>query len=79
MAERLFHQRVQAAGGLVEQKQVRPGHERGDEQHLLAVALGVSPHLLGRVEIEPLDQLVAIGPVDVALAPVPAGAASRLR
>ena len=69
MAKRLFHQRVQAAGGLVEQKQIGPRHQRGDEQHLLAVALGVGPHLLGRVEIKPLGSARRDRRVDVALDP----------
>ncbi len=40
-----------------------------DEQYLLFVALGVSPHFLGRVQIEALDQLVAVRGVDPALDP----------
>ena len=69
MAERLFHERVEPAGGLVEHEQVRTRHQGGDEQYLLLVALGVSPHFLGRVEIEAPDQLVAVRGVDPALDP----------
>jgi hypothetical protein len=68
-AERLFHKRVEPAGGLVEHEQVRARHQGGDEQYLLLVALGVSPHFLGRVKIETLDQLVAVRGVDPALDP----------
>ena len=69
VAERLLHERVEPAGGLVEHEQVGARHQGGDEQYLLLVALGVGPHLLRRVEIEALDQLVAVRGVDPALDP----------
>ena len=79
MAERLLHQRIQPAGRLVQHEQVRPGHERGNQDQLLAVALGVGADLLGRIEVEALDQLVPIGGIDAALHPRRAGAASPRR
>ena len=57
--EDLLHQRVQAGGRLVEQQQLDVGGERGDQRDLLPVALGVGAALLARVEVEPLEQLVA--------------------
>ena len=69
LAEDLLHERVQAARGLVQHEQVSPGHEGGDEEDLLAVALGVLADLLGRVEVEALDELVPVGRVDLALHP----------
>ena len=65
LAEHLLHQRVQAGGRLVQDQQLDVGGERGDERHLLPVALGVGAALLARVELEPLQQLVAAlrGPV----------------
>ena len=69
LAEGLLHERVQAAGGLVQHEQVGPGHEGGDEDDLLAVALGVLADLLGGVEVEALDELVPVGGVDLALHP----------
>ena len=69
VAERLLHERVEPGGGLVEHEQVGARHQGGDEQYLLPVALGVGPDLLGRIEVEPLDQLVAVRGVDPALDP----------
>ena len=43
--------------------------ERGDQGDLLAVALGVRPGLLRRVELEALEQLVAARRVEVAAQP----------
>ena len=56
-AEDLLHQRVQARGRLVEDQQLDVGRQRGDQRDLLAVALGVGAALLGRVELEALEQL----------------------
>ena len=59
LVEDLLHQRVQPRGGLVEDQQVGGRGERGDEGDLLAVALGVGTPLLRRVQLEPLEQVVA--------------------
>ena len=50
-------ERVEPRGRLVEHEQLGVGGERGDERHLLAVALRVRAALLGRVELEALEQL----------------------
>ncbi len=55
--EHRVHQRVQARGRLVEEVQLDVGGEGGDQRDLLPVALGVGGAPLGRVELEPLDQL----------------------
>src|SRR6202034_4734307 len=52
------------AGGLVEDEQWRAGHQGGDEDDLLPVPLGVGADLLGRIEVEPVDQLVPVAGVD---------------
>jgi hypothetical protein len=67
LAEGALHQRVQAARRLVQQQQIGPGHQPGDQDELLAVALGVGPHLLGGIELEPLEQQVPVDDVDVPL------------
>jgi O-methyltransferase involved in polyketide biosynthesis len=54
-AEDLLHQGIQARRGLVEHEQLDVGGQRGDERHLLAVALGVRAALLRRVEVEALE------------------------
>ena len=56
LAERHLHQRIEAAGRLVEDQQLRAARERGDQLHLLAVAVRERPYLLVRVELEALDQ-----------------------
>ena len=61
LAERHLHERVEPARRLVQDQQVGAGRERGDELHLLPVALRERAHLLARVELEPLDQHVAVG------------------
>ena len=52
-----LHQRIEAGGGLVEHEELRLSGQRCDEGHLLAVALGVGPALLRRIQIEALDHL----------------------
>ena len=47
-------------------QQVGAAGERRDELHLLAVALRQRAHLLGGVELEALDQRVAVGDVGAA-------------
>ncbi len=69
LAEDHLHQRVQAAGRLIEQQQIGAGGEGGDQLHLLAVALRQRADLLARVELEALDQRIAIGDVDAAVQP----------
>ena len=59
LLEDRLHQRVEPGGRLVEDEQLDVGGERGDERDLLPVALGVGAALLGRVQLEPLDQLGA--------------------
>jgi len=56
--EGLLHERVQAAGRLVEDQQVRPAHQAGDEQELLPDAPGVSPDPLGRIQLEAVGSLM---------------------
>ena len=70
VVEDLLHQRVQAGRRLVEHEQVHVGGERRDQRDLLPVALGVRAALLGRVEVEPLQQLLAMAR---------AGSAPRIR
>ncbi len=59
-----FHQRIQPACRLVEHQQRRPSRECGDKGHLLPVAGRIGPGRLVEVEIETVDQLVAVGRVD---------------
>ena len=54
-----LHERVEARCRLVEDQQLDVGGQRRDDGHLLAVALGVLPATLGRVELEPLQQVGA--------------------
>jgi len=67
VTKRLFHQWVEAARRLVEDKELGSRHEGGNEDQLLAIALRVSADLLGGVEIETLDQLASIDVVHSAL------------
>ena len=57
--EHRLHQRVEARRRLVEDQQLGVGRQRRDQADLLAVALRVRAGLLGRVELEALEQLVA--------------------
>ena len=66
-AELAFHERIEPAGRLVQDEKVGPRRERGDDPDLLPVTLRVGPHLLRRIQLEVLDQLVAVRGVDVAL------------
>ena len=66
-AEHLLHQRIETGGRLVEQQEVGPTGERGDEEHLLLVAVAVRADLLVGIELEAFDQLVAVGAVDRAV------------
>ena len=80
LVEDLLHERVEAGGGLVQDEQVGRGGERGDQGDLLPVALGVGPALLGRVELEPLEQRRRAGPGRGGpRASAAAGRSSRLR
>ena len=64
----LLHQRVQTRGWFVENVELGVGGERGDDRHLLPIALGVGAGLLVGVEFEALDQLVAPAGVDAVAA-----------
>lgn len=57
LAELLLHQRVQARGRLIEQQQLYVRRERGDECHLLPVALGVGTSFPMGIEVEALQQV----------------------
>ena len=57
LGEDPLHERIQAAGGLVEHEQPCRCCQGGHERHLLTIPLGVGPYPLGRIEIEPLDEL----------------------
>ena len=61
-----LHQRVETGGRLVQEVELDVGGERRDERHLLPVALRVGADLLGRVELEPLQQRAAPCPVETA-------------
>ena len=67
LLEGLLHQRVEPGRGLVEDEQVRLRGQRGDEGDLLAVALGVVPDPLRRIELEAFDQLLPALLVDAAV------------
>ena len=67
LTKHLLHQRVEPARRLVEDEELGSGHEGGDQDQLLTIALGVGTDLLGRVEIEAIDQLVPVGVVHPAL------------
>ena len=54
-----LHERVESRRRFVEDQQLGVGGQRRDQADLLAVALGVGAGLLGRVELEALEQLVA--------------------
>ncbi len=69
LLEHVLHQRIQAAARFVEQQQSGIRRERRDQRHLLPIALGVGARLLGRIEVEPLDQLGAPLLVDAAAHP----------
>src|SRR6266511_447276 len=57
LLELLLHERVQAAGRLVEDEQLRVVHERLYQADLLLVPLGQGADLPGGVQLEPLGQL----------------------
>ena len=67
LLEGLFHQRVEPGRGLVEDEQVRLRGQRGHKGDLLAVALGVVPDPLRRVEIKAFDQVFPALQVDPAV------------
>src|SRR6266542_4172254 len=57
LLELLLHERVQAAGRLVEDEQLRVVHERLYQADLLLVPLGQGADLPGGVQLEPLGQV----------------------
>jgi len=67
--EGTLHQRVESGGRLVQEQQFGAGRERRDQSDLLPVALGIGAGLLGRVQLEPLQQLVPPDRVEVAAQP----------
>jgi hypothetical protein len=64
--KRHLHQRVEASRRLVEDQQVGPARERRDQLNLLVVAVRERAHLLVGVEVEALDERVAIRGVGAA-------------
>ena len=64
-----LHQRVETRGRLVQEVQLDVGRKRGDERHLLPVALRVGADPLRRVELEPLEQLGAPLSIEAAAQP----------
>ena len=66
LLEDRLHQRVQAGGGLVEDQQLGVRGQRRHERDLLAVALRVGAPLLGRVQVEALEQVGAAARIEAA-------------
>ena len=64
-----LHDRVEARRRLVQDEELDVGGQRRHERHLLPVALGVAASLLGRVQLEALDQVAPAGLVDPAPQP----------
>ena len=56
LVEDLLVQRIESPGGLVEDEQRRPMHEREDEQQLLLVAMRVLAVTPAEIEVEPLGE-----------------------
>jgi hypothetical protein len=52
-----LHQWVETRGGLVQHEQLDVGGQRRDQRDLLPVALAIGASLLGRVELETLQQV----------------------
>ncbi len=73
LGEDRLHQGVQAGGRLVEDVELGVDEEGGHERHLLAVALRVRACLLGRVELEAVQQggfaLSALRPIGSVVQP----------
>ena len=61
--ELLLHQRIQAAGRLIEHQQPGPGGESGDQGDLLPVTGRVRAAPAVDLQVEPLDQLSLVGAV----------------
>ena len=57
LGEDPFHERIQAAGGLIEHQQARGRGQGGHECHLLPVPLGVGPYPFARIQVEALNEL----------------------
>ena len=64
--ESLLDERIQPGGWLIEEEQFGLVLQRGDEAHLLLVALRVFTEAAARVEIEPLDQLGLVSTIHAA-------------
>ena len=63
LAKRHLHQRIEAAGRLIENQQLGAARERGNQLHLLTVAMRKGPHLLVGVELKTLDEHVPVRPI----------------
>ena len=61
VVELVLHERVEARGGLIEDEQLGPVHERLDEAELALVAGGEVGHLALQVAVQPLGELVDVG------------------
>ena len=59
LREDLLHQGIQPDGWLVEDEQLHVASQRCDQRHLLPIAFGVGGALLGRVQLEALQHLIA--------------------
>jgi hypothetical protein len=59
-------ERIEAGGRLVEKEELRLVLERRDQADLLLVAFRVLAEAPARVEVETLDQLGLVGPIDTA-------------
>ncbi len=64
--ELLLVERIEAAGGLVENQQLRAVHERDDQRQFLLVAATVLAESLRKVELQPVAELLNLGMVDAA-------------
>lgn len=56
-----LHQRVQAAGGFIQDQQFRVMHEGLHQSELLPVPFGQGPHGPGQIQAQPLSELVNTG------------------
>ena len=59
LSEDLLHQGIQPDGWLVEDEELHVASQRRDQRHLLPIAFGVGGALLGRVQLEALQHLIA--------------------
>jgi hypothetical protein len=64
-----FHERIETGSGLVENQQFDVGRQCRDQGDLLSIPLGIRATLLGRVQIETLEELILLGEVEPASQP----------